>query len=129
MVDDITLLPSIIKPGTRYENNELVVKDDAVSEDMDIPGDIRTMKIIQKVANDIDGNIKVTFDVPSYHDDGYVPILDVKVKINVENKIEYKFYKKTISKQPWHFKKLCIFNEKQDDNFNPRVFLQIAQYK
>ena len=44
----------------------------------DTPGDDRTMKIIQAIANLIDKNIEGTFDVPSYNIDGRVPILELK---------------------------------------------------
>ena len=55
------------------------------------------MKIIQKIANTLDECINVTYDVPSAHEDGNVPILDVKVKMNNNGKIEYMFYKKPTS--------------------------------
>ena len=55
------------------------------------------MKIIKEVADSIDVNIKVTFDSPSNHSDGKVPILDVKTHINEDNIIMYYFYKKPIS--------------------------------
>ena len=48
----------------------------------------------KKVANSIDKNIRVTYDVPSLHEDGRVPILDVKVRTNKCGKVEYIFYKK-----------------------------------
>ena len=93
MVDDITLLPCILKPGSRFENNQIVIHGDKVEEDKMIPSDVRTMNIIKQVANSIDKHIQVTYDVPSYHDDGYVPILDVKVKLNSNGKLEHIFYK------------------------------------
>ena len=94
MVDDITLLPSVIKPGMKYENGLLIFDSDKVIEDETVSDDIRTMKIVQAVANNIDKNIHVTYDVPSLHDDKMVPILDVKVIINEVGKIDYKFFKK-----------------------------------
>ena len=97
MVDDITLLPCILKPGSRFENNQIVIHGDKVEEDKMIPSDVRTMNIIKQVANSIDKHIQVTYDVPSYHDDGYVPILDVKVKLNSNGKLEHIFYKKPMA--------------------------------
>ena len=97
-VDDITLLPTVLPPGLKFEDDKLVLCEDKIKEDSEIPGDIRTMKIIQAVANSIDENIKVTFDVPSNHDDEKVPILDLKVNLNKDNrKIEYSFYKKPMA--------------------------------
>ena len=81
MVNDITIMPNIIEPGTVYENNKLLVRDEKVEEEKLIPDDIRTMKLIQSIANEIDDTIKVTFGVPSNHKYKRVPILDVKVKM------------------------------------------------
>ena len=94
MVDDITILPDIIKAGYRFDNGKIVYNSDKVDEDDLIPDDVRTMNVIQSVANSLDENIQVTYDVPSFNTDGRVPILDVKVKINDHGKIEYIFYKK-----------------------------------
>ena len=59
--------------------------------------EVRTMQVIQSIANSIDEMIKITFDVPSNHDDGRVPILDVKVRIDEENRIEHVFDKKPVA--------------------------------
>ena len=97
MVDDITVIPTVLKPGSRFENNKIVIKKEEIVNDQIIPGDIRTMKVIQQVANSLDNAIKVTFDAPSLHDDKRVPILDVKVNMNNKGKIEYIFYKKPMA--------------------------------
>ena len=94
MVDDITILPSVILPGIRFESDKLVFDMSKVEEDKEVKADVRTMNIIQKVANSIDKDIKITYDVPSLHEDEYVPILDVKVKTIDNGKVEYIFYKK-----------------------------------
>ena len=67
-----------------------------------------------KIANEIDPQIQVTFDVASNHADGKVPILDLKVSLNRETgNIEYEFYKKPVaskvvtmknSAMPWNVK-------------------------
>ena len=97
MVDDITILPSVIDPGVRFENDKLVKHNDKVEEDMLLPDDVRTMQVIQSIANSIDESIRITFDVPSNHEDGRVPILDVKVRIDETNRIEHIFYKKPVA--------------------------------
>ena len=97
-VDDYTLLPTELPPGTVVNDFGLSYSEEKYEEDLKIPGDIRTMKIIQEIANSIDENIKVTFDVPYYNSDKKVPILDLKVSLNkVTKKIEYKFYKKPMA--------------------------------
>ena len=96
LVDDITLLPEVIKPGMRFENDTLVYHKDKEDEDNLMADDIRTMKIIQTVANTIDENISVSFDVPSMNEDNRVPVLDVKMCVNSNIQVEYTFYKKQI---------------------------------
>ena len=51
LVDDITLIPEVIKPGMKFENGEMVFSHDKEKEDLNIDDDFRTMKIIQEVAN------------------------------------------------------------------------------
>ena len=53
LVDDITLLPEVIKPGMRLEEDRLVYHKDKEVEDKLMEDDVRTMKIIQAVANKI----------------------------------------------------------------------------
>ena len=97
LVDDITLLPEVIKPGMRFENDTLVYHKDKEDEDNLVADDIRTMKIIQTVANTIDESISVSFDVPSMNEDNRVPVLDVKMCVNSYKQVEYIFYKKPIT--------------------------------
>ena len=67
-------------------------------EDKDKQSDRRTMELIQTVADSLDPDIKVTFDTQSFHEDGFVPILDLKVRYNpASRKIEYLFYKKPMA--------------------------------
>ena len=95
LVDDITLLPTVVKPGMRVVDNEMVFVEEKVEEDARVSDDLRTMRIIQSVANTIDENIQVTFDVESTNTDKMVPILDIKARYNNERRmIEYKFYRK-----------------------------------
>ena len=90
-VDDITMLPTVIPPGFKFENDELVFREEHVYEDINVKGDKRTMDIIQIIANSIEENIQVTYDVPSNYKDGKIPILDVKAGINLQNKLNSNF--------------------------------------
>ena len=96
-VDDNTPLPTVIPPGMRLVDGELRLDTNLVKEDEKVQGDERTMIIIQDIANNINENIQVTFDVPSNYSDNKVPILDVKAGIDSENKIEFLFYKKPMT--------------------------------
>ena len=54
------------------------------------------MEILKDVAETINPMIKFTIDTPCNYDDGAIPILDLKVKMNPEenNRIDYQFYEK-----------------------------------
>ena len=54
------------------------------------------MNIIQQVANQINPMIQLTVDTPCNHVDGALPVLDVKVNVNVneDNRIDFEFYEK-----------------------------------
>ena len=54
------------------------------------------MEIIQKVARSINPMIKLTVDTPCSHEDGKLPVLDVKVDVNQEedNMIDFEFFEK-----------------------------------
>ena len=96
-VDDITMLPTVVPPGVRFEDEKLVLHEKYINDDEKVDEDNRTMNVIQKVANSISENIEVTYDVPSNYDDGKIPILDVKAGLNPQNKIEFQFYKKPMT--------------------------------
>ena len=87
-------MPRVTKPGLRFVNNEIIFCREQYEADADIPEDRRTMILIQAVANSIDPDIKVTFDVPSNYEDKMVPILDLKVTVNKQGQVIYKFYQK-----------------------------------
>ena len=88
-VDDITLVPSVVPPGWKINSaGKLEFIEEFVEEDSKIPEDKRTMDIVKNIADNISENIKVTYDIPSNHDDHRVPILDLKAGVNKEGKIE-----------------------------------------
>ena len=72
-------------------------KKECVEIDSNTEDDKITMVIIEDIANNIDENLKVTYDIPSNYEDLKVPILDVKAGLNDKNEIEYEFYKKPIA--------------------------------
>ena len=70
--------------------------EEEIENDRNVPADVRTAKILKKVGDSVCPFIKVSVDCPSNHDDGFLPILDLKTRI-VNNKIEYRFFKKSMS--------------------------------
>ena len=96
-VDDQNIVTKALPPGSKLINNELIIDEEQLIADRDIPADQRTAKILQSVANSICDFMQVTFDCPSLHESGYMPLLDIQVRMNNRNKIIYKFYKKPIA--------------------------------
>ena len=95
-MDDVNGTFGAIERGIEYENGTLKFNAEKVKSDENEPEDRLTMKIIQKVANEIDSMIVMTIDVPSNHEKERVPMLDVQVWINEAdgNKVYYSFYEK-----------------------------------
>ena len=56
-----------------------------------------TFDVLKDIANSIQEKIQFTYDVPSNHDDGRMPVLDLKVSIDDKGKVKHKFYKKPMS--------------------------------
>ena len=59
--------------------------------------DARSMYVLRDIANSLDSNIQMEADYPSQHESGRLPVLDLEVWIDVDNKIQHSFYKKSIS--------------------------------
>ena len=82
---DLQIVYDIIKRyiddinGLEYKDGELKINPEKVASDKEIDDDLRTMKIIQEIANDIDDMITMTVDVRSEHPDKKLPVLDLKV--------------------------------------------------
>ena len=93
-VDDINIVCDSTQPGAEYSDGQLTVDIDKIEEDEEKGEDARTMEVIQKIANDINGMIQLTIDAPSKHEDGKMPVLDLKVWLSSDKEIEYIFYEK-----------------------------------
>ena len=59
--------------------------------------DMRTSKIFGEIGNSIFPFIRLTTDYPSKYPSGYMPLLDIQVRMNCMNKVEYLFYSKPMS--------------------------------
>ena len=78
-VDDINMVISATPPGMRYKNKKLYQNKNAICEDQAISADKRTMLLIQNIGNDIHSSIQIEVHFSSNHEDGQMPILDLKV--------------------------------------------------
>ena len=122
-VDDINMVISATQPGMRYKNTKLYLSRNAICEDQGIDADKRTMLLIQDIGNDIHPSIQLEVDFPSNHEDGKMPILDLKVwieKHEAHAMIMHEFYSKEVSSKnvinaksaiPWSTKRTVLTQE------------------
>ena len=99
-IDDINI--GITHPGNGYEYKDgKLHKDESKKEEDSIKEkDETAMQLLQKIANGIHNSIQMEIDYPSANPDKKLPILDIKVWIQmVENKrqILYEHYRKEVS--------------------------------
>ena len=77
-VDDETEGLAAIDPGVRFVGNKLVKDETLVELDKNIPEDERTFNLLKEISDSIFACVKLTVDVPSFHLDGRLPVLDLK---------------------------------------------------
>ena len=78
-VDDINMAVQATPVGMRYKDGKTHMDERSVAEDQGISDDERTMTLIKQIGNDIHPSIQLEIDYPSKHQDGKLPILDLKV--------------------------------------------------
>jgi hypothetical protein len=96
-VDDTNLAMEELEPGCRLVDGKVVVVEEEVEADRAIPGDRRTARVIQDIANSICETINMTIDCPSNHESGWMPLLDLQVRVAEDNSLDYKFYSKKVA--------------------------------
>ena len=98
-VDDLNALLRALKPGVRYNAMEerLEMVEEMIELDNEKEKDARTMEVFKDIANTVDEDIEVEADFPSNHVDKFMPILDMKMAMDENNKVKYKFYKKPMA--------------------------------
>ena len=92
-IDDRTVVTKPVPLGARFRNDRVEIVEEEIDNDRSIPSDLRTARILQEVGNSICPFIKVSVDCPSNHNDGFLPILDLKTRM-VNNRVDYRFFKK-----------------------------------
>ena len=98
-IDDGNIISSHFPLGARMcEDGKIRVIENKIENDRDIPGDERTSKLFGELGNSISSFIKLTTDYPSKHENGFMPLLDIQVKVE-NNQVKYKFYSKPMSSQ------------------------------
>ena len=107
-VDDINMAVQATKPGLRYKEGKLFTDETSIDEDQGMSADKRTMNLIKQVGDDIHPSIRLEIDYPSKHEDGKLPILDLKVWVEDREKEEqgrmkkvstilYEYYRKDVA--------------------------------
>ena len=96
-IDDGNLITTIFPPGARlFEDGKIRIDASKIESDSLIPADKRTAKLLTEIGNTVSNFIKLTADYPSNHGNGFMPLLDIQVRV-VNNQVEYKFYSKPMS--------------------------------
>ena len=62
-------------------DNKLVKDQTLVEQDKNIPEDERTFNLLREIGDSIYSCVKFTVDVPSFHQDGRLPVLDPKIEV------------------------------------------------
>ena len=94
--DDIQIVIESLENGSKIEDGKIVVDEQKKLVDKDRSDSKVTMDVIQEVANSIHPMIKLTVETPCNFKDGKLPVLDIKVNINdnEKNRIDFEFYEK-----------------------------------
>ena len=92
-VDDTTDGLAAMDEGVRFEDGNLVVKEELVAEDQKVSEDARTMNVLKDIANSIYKCVQFTVDVPSNYEEKKVPVLDLQLSVK-DNQIIHEFYEK-----------------------------------
>ena len=106
-VDDELKVTHELKPGVTYRDNKLILDQNKIDDDLRVPGDLRTFKILLEVGNSIMECLKLEIDVPSNNPDNKLPVLDVKLWTE-NQQIFWEFYKKPISNKMTIHKRTAI---------------------
>ena len=95
-VDDILMILRSINRGWKYSSTRKKMVYDIEDEDLEGEDDDYTFRILLEIANGLDDDIQLTYEVPSGHEDGRLPVLDLGLQV-VDNKIQHFFYRKGVT--------------------------------
>ena len=89
-----------VNPGWEFSNNKMVYNEPNESQINEKP-DKRTFRILNEIANSVEKGIKLTHDVPSCHENGMMPVLDIQTWVNRDQsniqQIYHTFYQKEVA--------------------------------
>ena len=111
-VDDVNVIINAPKAGFKFVESEgKVVQDESVAgQERNIKVDKKCMTLVQKIGNSIHSSIVLEVDYPSRHEDGKLPILDLKVWVEMRKQeqnqvcvVLHEFYSKDMASK-------CVIN-------------------
>ena len=89
-VDDNLEVRFPFPPGAVYDEETKTMRIDSnkIVSDKEVPADVRTCRIVEKIANSVDSDIIMTADCPSKHPEtGFkLPYLDTAIWVDKNNK-------------------------------------------
>ena len=78
-----------LEAGNRFVDCQVVVVEEEVDHDREIPGYKRTALLVQSIANSIWDTVRMDIDCLSQHGSGWMPLLDLQVRLAEDNTIDY----------------------------------------
>ena len=93
-MDDGRILLPAFRPGWRWVNGELKFTLAWEREDASLTPQEITRRVIQGTLGDIHPFLQFTTEIGDEFPDGWLPTLDLKVRVNGDNQVEYMFYEK-----------------------------------
>ena len=99
--DDILMAIRRLENGTKIDDGKLIVDIEKKIEDELKSGTKVTFETLKEIAEEVDPMLKFTIDTPCNHKDDKIPVLDLKVHVNVnENqRLDYEHYEKPTKHQ------------------------------
>ena len=93
-VDDARAFMYPLRPGWRWEGEELWYKQEWEEEDYLLSPTERTKRAIHSSMQGVTQCLTFTVETGEDFTDGWLPTLDFKLRVNSKNQIEYNFYEK-----------------------------------
>ena len=97
-VDDETEGLAAVDPGVRFVGDKLVKIEALIEQDKETAEDERTFNLLREIGDSIYPCVKFTIDVPSFHLDGRLPVLDLKLEVK-DGKFEHGFFEKACASE------------------------------
>ena len=109
-VDDVMVGMKGLQRGTVRENHVLVIDGEKEESDRDVSLDVVSARIVVDIANLLEDDITMTFDTPSLHSEGKMPVLDMNVWTE-DDLIFFSFYEKPMASDMVMRKNFVLANQ------------------